>query len=150
MFFFHVASSEDGKYLTYCPATTNSWCQYQRDKINGTNLYKPGKGLENEVIKYAKLTDERMRTRVLTRLNWECAPKTKFCSLNKLKLCVSYFNYGGQSVIDTLKLSINAGTYTKMFVSDANVCRKYNAGYKGKPSSKHRRKIICGLKKEEK
>ena len=64
---------------------------------------------------------------------------------------MSYFNYGGQSVIDTLKLlSINAGTYTKMFVSDANVCRKYNAGYKGKPSSKHRRKIICGLKKEEK
>ena len=113
------------------------------------------------MIKYAKLTDEKELTKCLhgqtqnakesfNSLNWECAPKTKSCSLNKLKLCVSYFNYGGQSVIDTLKLSINAGTYTKMFVSDANVCRKYNAGYKGKPSSKHRRKIIRGLKKEEK
>ena len=114
---------------------------------------------------YEKLTDEKELTKCLhgqtqnanesfNSLIWERAPKTKFCSLNKLKLCVydavSYFNYGGQSVIDTLKLlSINAGTYTKMFVSDANVCRKYNAGYKGKPSSKHRRKIIRGLKKKK-
>ena len=63
---------------------------------------------------------------------------------------VSYFNYGGQSVIDTLKLlSINAGTYTKMFASDANLSRKYNTGYKGNASSKHRRKIIRGLKKKK-
>ena len=86
-------------------------------------------------------------------LIWERAPKTS--SLNKLKLwvydAVSYFNYNEQSVSDTLKLlNINAGTYTKMFVSDANICRKYNAGYIGKPSSKHRRKIIRGLKKNEK
>ena len=59
--------------------------------------------------------------------------------------------YGGQSFIDTLKLlSINAGTYiSRCLLVMLNVCRKYNAGYKGKPSSKHRRKIICGLKKKK-
>lgn len=52
--FFHLASSADGKYHDYCPAAKDSWCQYQRDIINGTNLYKPGKGLDVEVIKHLK------------------------------------------------------------------------------------------------
>ena len=61
--FFHPASSEGCNYHTYCPATKDSWCQYQRDLINGTNLYKPGKGFHEDVIlhvkpEYIKLTDE--------------------------------------------------------------------------------------------
>ena len=44
-----------------CPATTDSCCQYQRDKINGTNLYNPGKGLENEVMKYVKIETARRK-----------------------------------------------------------------------------------------
>ena len=39
---FHIASSEDCNYHTYCPITTISWCQHNRDSLNRTNLYQPG------------------------------------------------------------------------------------------------------------
>ena len=32
----------------YCPKSPVSWCQYQRDQINNTNLYKPGPGLSRD------------------------------------------------------------------------------------------------------
>ena len=59
---------------------------------------------------------------------------------------IGYFNYGGQSV-DTLKL-LNISNATKMIFM-ANAARKYNAAYKGKASSKTKRKIIRGLKKKK-
>ena len=63
---------------------------------------------------------------------------------------VSHFNYGGQSVIDTLKLlNINAGTYTTMMANKINVTRKYNAGYKSKPVVRQTRKIKRGLKRKK-
>jgi len=167
---FHVASSEEGNYHTYCPATADSWCQYQADQINGTNNHKPGKGLEYEVInqvkgEYEKLTDEKELAKCLHGLTqnanesfnsliWERAPKSRYCSLSTLEICVydavSYFNYGAKSVIDTLKLlHIDAGKFTKLMASDANITRMYNAAYKDKDSSKLRRKIIRGLKKKK-
>ena len=39
---FHVASSEDCDFHTYCPITTISWCQHNRDTLNHMNLYQPG------------------------------------------------------------------------------------------------------------
>ena len=169
--FFHPASSESCNYHTYCPATKDSWCQYQRDIINNTNLYKPGNGFHEDGIKhvkpeYVKLTNETELLKCLhgktqnanesfNSLIWERAPKCRYCGLNKLKLCVydaiSYFNYGGQSIIDTLKLLniYNAGFYTIKAVCDANIMRKYNAGYKGKISVKQKRKVIRGLKKKK-
>ena len=106
---------------------------------------------------YIKLTDENELAKCLhgqtqnanesfNALIWERAPKTRYCGLVKLKLCVydavSHFNYGGQSVIDTFKLlNINAGTYTTMMANKINVTRKYNAGYKietcGKTNTKN-------------
>ena len=89
--FFHVASSEDCNFHPYCPATKDTWCQYQRDLINGTNLYKSGRGFHDNVIKhvkaeYAKLTDESELAKCLhgqtqnanesfNSLRWERAPK---------------------------------------------------------------------------
>ena len=52
--FFHLASSEDCNFHIYCPAKKDNWCQYQRDLINGTNLYKPGKGFHDNVIKHVE------------------------------------------------------------------------------------------------
>ena len=38
---FHVASSEKASYHdAYCPQGPESWCAAQRDKANGTQLYK--------------------------------------------------------------------------------------------------------------
>ena len=47
---------------------------------------------------------------------------------------ISYFNYGGQSIIDTLKLLdvCNAGSYPTNVVCDSNFMRKYNIGGFGK------------------
>ena len=118
--FFHLASSADSEYHTYCPATKDSWCLFQKDRINGTNSYKPGKGFDPDVINHVKpayvsLTSESELSKCLhghtqnanesfNSLIWERAPKTKYCTLSKLKMCVydaiSYFNYRGQSVID--------------------------------------------------
>ena len=104
--FFHVASSEDCNYHTYCRATKYIWCQYQRDGINVTNVYKPDKGFHHDVIKhvkpeYVKLTDEtelskRLHGQTQNSLFWVRAMKLRYCGLSKLKLCVydaiSYFN----------------------------------------------------------
>ena len=164
--FVHVSSSEDCNFHTYCPAAKDTWCQYQRDLINGTNLER---GFHDNVIKhvkpgYAKLTDESELAKCLhgqtqntngsfNSLLWERAPKIRNCRLMKLKWCVtnaiSHFNYGGQSILDTLKLlNIDAGN-TTMMVSDMNIVRKYNAGYKVEISSKQRRKVIRGFKKKK-
>ena len=43
--FFHVSSGEWRNFHTYCEKSSTSWCQYQRDIVNGTNLYSPGSGL---------------------------------------------------------------------------------------------------------
>lgn len=168
--FFHAASSAGNEYHDYCPQSSDSWCQYQRDLINKTNLYKPGKGFEPEVIKdcrmvYVKLTSDAELSKCLHgqtqnanesfhSMIWQRAPKHKFCNLNKLKTCVfdaiSYFNYGGQSIIDTLKLlSIDAGHHTRKMVVMENTRRKLNACYKTSEESKKRRKIIRGLKKKK-
>ena len=54
-FFFHVASSDGHNFHSaYCPMTADSWCQYQRVLYNKTNLYKPGAGLDDDVIKEVK------------------------------------------------------------------------------------------------
>ena len=47
---FHVASSADCNYHTYCPKSNDSWCQYNRDIVNRTNLYRAGAGLSVDVV----------------------------------------------------------------------------------------------------
>ena len=133
-------------------------------------MYKHGKGFDPDVIRhvkieYIKLTVESELSKCLhgqtqnaneslDALIWERAPKTRYCGLAKLKLCVydavSYFNYGALSIIDTLKLlGIDAGRYTLKSAVDANIQRRYNAGYKAKTTSMKRRKVIRGLKKKK-
>ena len=41
---FHVSD-----YHANCPKTSDSWCLYQRDKANGTNIYKPKGALPVDV-----------------------------------------------------------------------------------------------------
>ena len=59
---FHVASSADCNYHTYCPKSNDSWCQYNRDIVNRTNLYRAGAGLSFDVIaainQYTNLSDD--------------------------------------------------------------------------------------------
>ena len=55
--------SEGNNFHSYCPVGADSWCQYQRDIVNKTNLCKPGAGIAPDVIKeikpiYAGLTKD--------------------------------------------------------------------------------------------
>ena len=51
---FHVASSSRRSLHTHCEKGAKSWCQYQRDVANGTNMHKPGPGLSNNIISQVK------------------------------------------------------------------------------------------------
>ena len=51
---FHVCSSKERNLHDHCIKGPESWCQYQRDVANKTNLYCPGSGLSDDVIKHVK------------------------------------------------------------------------------------------------
>ena len=52
--FLHVTSNEKSYYHDLCEKSPTSWCQYQRDRLNNTNLFQHGTGLPNDVIAHAK------------------------------------------------------------------------------------------------
>ena len=53
--FFHVVLSKGRNFHNaYCPKSSDSWCQYQRDVCNKTNLHKHGPGIDDDVIKEVK------------------------------------------------------------------------------------------------
>ena len=99
---FHVASSDFNNYHDYCPKTPDSWCQYQLDAINKTNLHTPGAGISEDVLfaikpVYADLTKADILQKCLHGLTqnpnesfnstiWERAPKTVYCGLDPLEL----------------------------------------------------------------
>ena len=49
---FHVVSSSRRNLHTHCEKGATSWCQYQRDVANGTNMYKRGKLCANPFCGY--------------------------------------------------------------------------------------------------
>ena len=68
---FHCseASSSDVRHAM-CPRTFNTWCKYQADKINKTNVYKEKPGLPTvirDIIKpiFIDLSDENLLERCL-------------------------------------------------------------------------------------
>ena len=93
--FFHVACSKENDYHSHGKASATSWCQFQRDKMNITNLYKPGSGLSLDIIKlikpiYLDLIKESELKKCLhgktqnqnesfNSMVWERAHKTTYC-----------------------------------------------------------------------
>ena len=168
--FFHVASSEKNNYHSHCEASPTSWCQYQRDVINKTNLYKPGLGFSKEVIAMVKpiYIDLIKPTELGKCLHgktqnqnenfnstlWERVPKTNYCAFDKLELAVydavGNFNDGKQASIDILKyLNISPGYHTATMCFEINKRRKYLATYKANDTTKKARKIIRAERKRK-
>ena len=59
----HYKSSEARPLHNHCPTGSTSWCRYQQNKPNCTNLYQHGTGLPLAVIKevmpeYIRLSKE--------------------------------------------------------------------------------------------
>lgn len=67
---FHCASSQERNLHGHCPDGPDSWCQYKKDTINKTKLYKPGPGLPLDIIKelkpiYLRLSEDELFERCL-------------------------------------------------------------------------------------
>ena len=57
---FHCASSEQRNLHLHCPEGPNSWCRFNKDRANQTNIYKPGPGLPLNVIAELKPVYKRL------------------------------------------------------------------------------------------
>ena len=150
--------------------TYDSWCQYQRDAINNTNLYTPGAGIPNDVIAaiipvYADLTKPDILQKYLHGLTqnsnesfnstiWGRVQKTVYCGLDTLELAVfdavANYNYGRKATLDIFDgLNIIPGVYVTIICNMLNKRRKYNASLHNKPSTKKRRKVLREEKKKK-
>ena len=111
---FHVASSTSNQYHEYCPKMPDSWCQYQLDVLNKTNLYTPGAGISDVIHTIKPVYAEALHgcLHALTQnpnesINstiWERAHKTVYCGLDTLELAVfdavANYNYGRKANLD--------------------------------------------------
>ena len=111
---FHVSG-----YHANCPKTSDSWCLYQRDKANGTNIYKPKGALPVDVRSailpiYNDLTKPEMLIKCLhgktqnanecfNGMIWQRIPKIYYVGLQKLQFgvydAIANFNYGKRHVL---------------------------------------------------
>lgn len=167
--FLHVASSENNNFHSLCDKSPTSWCQYQRDRINGTNFYKPGPGLSNDVIRLVKpiyqdlIKEEEMEkclhgltqnhNESFNNMVWERAPKKIYISLQKMKFSVydaiACFNEGRVSTLNIFKeIGIVPGYYTVEFCSLLNTRRKRKADYRWTEAVKKRRKVLRSRNKK--
>lgn len=168
--FMHCASSEAHLFHDQCPTGSTSWCRYQQDKANRTNLYKHGTGLPLAVIKevkpeYVRLTEDnllkkylhgktRNQNESLNGMVWQRIPKEVYVGSETLQLglcdAVAHFNIGSITVIELFQaLGILPGKYTEEGCRLQDQLRIHTAQHQSKPSTKKRRKVIRGLKKRK-
>ena len=52
---FHCCqfNTEEQRHI-FCPQTSMSWCKYQLDQVNGTDLFKEKAGIHNKIFKLIK------------------------------------------------------------------------------------------------
>ena len=162
----HVASSKENNFHSLCK---DSWCQYQRDLRNGTNLFQHGPGLAKDVIAEVKPIYQSLVNPVelekclhgktqnqnesFNGTIWERAPKGIYLSYEKLCYSVydtvSCFNDGRICTIRTLQnVGITAGYYTTEFCSTIDMRRKQRAIHKWEDSSKKRCKVLRANRKK--
>ena len=167
---FHVASSDDCNYHTYCPTTPDTWCQYNRDVANKTNLYQHGRGISLDVIHaikpiYSDLTKPSELEKCLHGLTqncnesfnstvWERVLKSVYCGLEVLEFAVydavANYNYGRKASLDIFThLGMVPGFFTAKICNILNIKRKYNGAHHNTPTTKKRRKVIRGEKKKK-
>ena len=168
---FHVASSKDTNYHNaYCPSGKDSWCKFQQDKASGTKTYKPGAGLPLSVIAHVKPIFQELSSDKLLQdclhgktqnhnesfngMIWQRIPKTKFVSLKQLEFgvfdAVSNFNIGRKaSILIYEKTKIRPGKYMLEGCSNLNKKRLRLSNYKSKDTSKNKRKVLRGMKKQK-
>ena len=168
--FFHIASSKGKTFHTYCEKSSTSWCQYQRNIVNGTNLHVEGPCLPNNVIYHVKSIYQNLtkpedlkkclhgktqnQNESYNDLIWGRAPKFRYCAFDKLAFAVydstANFNDRRQASLDIFKeINVNPGYYTTTACITMNVKRKRSAVSHSSMKWKKARKIIRAEKKRK-
>ena len=121
--FLH-ASKVQQHYHSLCEQSQTSWCQYQRDRFNNTNLFKNGPALSKEVITLVKhIYKDLTRLEELGKclhgmtqnqsesynaLIWDGATKRVFLSIEKMRFAVydpvTVFNDGRHCSLKLLNM----------------------------------------------
>ena len=162
---YHVAG-----YHESCPMSSDSWCQYQLDRLNNTNHYEAKGELPMDVRQailptYLDLCKESMLEKCLHGKTqnanesfngtiWNRVPKANHVGLGTLCFgvydAISHFNYGQKASLDTMRmLKIAPGYHMTKSCGIINKERKRLSVYKSSEPQKKRRKILRHLKKKK-
>ena len=161
----HYASSQYNEQHDFCPNGSASWCSYQCDMANGTNLHQPIKNpLPPAVVKATQPVFDRHRdekflagcercatqnaNESLHHVIWGIAPKDQYTSRTEnstaLNLGVLLFNSGMRVTFSLLLPMLDVTIRPTMSKAWEKVdqVRIYGAEHKEKPSIKARRKEL--------
>ena len=165
----HVSSNANNNYhWRYCPTGPESWCKYQRDLANNTQLYKPGKGLQNQVLLHVKkvfldLSKDELLSRCLhgktqncnesfNGMVWNRIPKERFVKLKTFEIGVHdsiiHFNVGALATLLVYdEVGVERGYWTIKGCESENRMRLNTSLRKTTESAKTQRRKLRGRKK---
>lgn len=161
---YHSVANEDREEQhQYCPKDKDSWCKYQKDRVNGTNTYKLDNCLPaNFFSKLKPIFDDLSSADLLSRcldgytqntneslhgMIWSRCPKTKSFGMQQVQFAVSSaiceFNSGATfhtSLLDSM--NVPPGTYTTLYCTELDKQRVYHSERKNEDKFKKRRKQL--------
>ena len=166
---FHCCryNTEEQRHM-FCPQTSMSWCKYQLDKVNGTDLFKEKTGIHNKIFKLIKPVSMDLSNDELLKKCIHGKTQNTNESLNAviLKKCPKYiyvfrttleidvdstiinFNSGATRVIDVMKdYGLAEAYYTKKFCRKKDSDRIKESIRKETVKSKTSRKRLRAIRK---
>ena len=162
---FHVADYHDS-----CPKRRDSWCQFQKDKLLNTSLYKSKGGLPvdvrtsiihiyNDLCKSDNLEKclhgkTQNANESFNGMIWNRIPKANHVALNMLTFgvydAIAHFNMGAKASMDILEyINITPGEFMSKSSQTFNESRKRMSSYRMSETQKRRRKVIRHNRKKK-
>ena len=161
---YHVAGHHES-----CPKSSESWCQFQKDKFLGTKEYKSKGELPLDIRMailpiYKDLCKKENLSKCLhgktqnanesfNGMIWNRIPKANHVALNTLALgvydAIAHFNIGAKASLDIFhEMNLEAGVFMSKGLHGMNVSRKRMSAYRMSSPQKKRRKVIRHLRKK--
>ena len=166
---FHCTEFESPEQRhKFCPTGPDTWCKWQLDKLNGTNVYKPRTGIPkwiHDVIYpiFVELRDDTLLSKclhgqtqnpneALNQIIWAKVPKSVFVGRGVLEMGVNSaiieFNDGSNGVHKVLNyLGVETGYLTKLGSIARNKRRISHSARKCSTNGKQRRRTLRTIKK---
>ena len=142
---YHVAGYHDK-----CPKYPETWCQFQKDKLEGTSPYKPKGELPMDIRKaILPINMDLCKPEMLIKclhgktqnsnesfngMVWNRVPKSYHVGLNILSVgvydAIAHFNYGEKATLDVLDyINVEPSIFTKTMCNAINKERKRSSSF---------------------